>query len=91
MFAMQSRSDGSPWRLTRYWTTLACLIALVAGLLTLAAGHPMHGWLTVLASLLLVQGSAWGRRGRRHAEHMPMLTEQAEPSRIANRRWRKAA
>lgn len=81
----------SPWRRTRYWTTLACLVALVAGLLTLAAGHPVHGWLMVLASLVLVKGSVWGRRGRRH-EPMPALTAQAKSKAAGTTaKWRKAA
>jgi hypothetical protein len=87
--AASSRSARSAWRLTRYWTTTACLTALVAGLVTLAAGHPMLGWLMVLGSLMLVQGSVWGRRGRRRSD-MPMLTEAGEHSRHNNRHWHKA-
>lgn len=64
----------SPWKLSRYWTTLACVTALVAGMLTLVAGHPLHGGLMLLGSLLLVKGTIWGRRGRRRAA----ITVQAE-------------
>lgn len=87
--AAPPNSARSPWRFTRYWTSLACVTALVAGLLTLAAGHPMHGWLMVLGALMLVRGTVWGRRSRRYAE-MPMLTEAPQPTQ-ASRKWRKAA
>lgn len=90
MSATQHRSSApSPYRLTRYWTTLACVSALVAGLVTLAAGHPMHGWLMVLGSLMLVKSTVWGRGSRRSPE-MPMLTEAPE-SEQARSKWRKAA
>lgn len=85
----RTRSGSSPWRFTRHWTTIACLSALAAGLLTLAAGHPMHGWLLVLGSVMLVKGTVRGRRGRRRSDVMPMLTEP--PRDADHRRWRKAA
>ncbi|MFT3857604.1 MAG: hypothetical protein QM742_08945 [Aquabacterium sp.] len=91
MSAAPIRSQGrSPWRRTRYWTTLACLTALVAGLLTLAAGHPMHGWLMMLGALMLVKGTIWGRRSRRHTE-MPMLAEHVDTEAAAPRKWREVA
>jgi len=43
----------------RYWTTLACVLAMaavVAGLLTLSAGQLMQGWLMILGGLVLVTG-----------------------------------
>ncbi len=79
MSAAEQGLGRSPWRMTRYWTTLACLACLAAGLLTLSAGHPLHGWLLVLGSLALVKGTVWGRRGRRRL---------GAP--LAQRRWRKA-
>lgn len=91
MSAAANRPGRSPWRHTRYWTTLACLSALGAGMLTLAAGHPLHGWLLVLASLVLVKGTIWGRRSRRRPD-MPMLAQTPETtSAQQNRKWRKAA
>lgn len=91
MSAAQTQRGSSPWRFTRVWATLACLSALIAGLLTLAAGHPAHGWLMVLASLVLVKGSIWGRRSRRHTD-MPVLTPApVKVSSAPTRKWRKAA
>lgn len=93
MFAAQHRSGSSPWRFTRYWTTLACLTSLIAGLMTLSAGHPLHGWLMVLASLVLVKGTVWGRRSRRHTD-LPMVAADAVKATSASgnsRKWRKAA
>lgn len=84
--APPGRTGRSPWRSTRYWTTFACLTTLVTGLITLAAGHPLHGWLLVLGSLMLVKGTVWGRRSRRRAG-MPMLAPlQAPPQAVDDSR-----
>lgn len=80
----------SPWRRTRYWTTSACIAGVAAGLLTLAAGHPMHGWLLILGGLMLVRGTVFGRRGRRHHPHAHGHGEAAVAS-PNSRKWRKAA
>ena len=79
----------SLWKRSRYWTTLACVLASVSGLLTMLAGHSLHGALLLLAGLALVQGSIWGRRGKRHAaaESMHEVTVETADS----RKWRKAA
>ena len=47
---------------TRYWSTFICLTALVAGGLTLWAGHAIHGVLMLLAALVLAKGSVFRRR-----------------------------
>lgn len=79
----------SVWRRTRYWTTLACALAAVAGVLSLASGHNMHGALLLLAALVLRNGSVFGRRGRRHLHADMPAVEQAQAD--AARKWRKAA
>lgn len=79
----------SVWRRTRYWTTLACTLAAVAGMLSLASGHSMHGALLLLAALVLFNGSVFGRRGRRHLHEDLSAAEQAQAD--ATRKWRKAA
>jgi hypothetical protein len=93
MPASQARSR-SPWQRTRYWTTFACLVAVAAGLLTLAAGHPMHGWLMILGGLMLVRGTVFGKRGRRirlHAHGPGHGQTAAIGSNNNSRKWRKAA
>lgn len=74
---------------TRYWTTLACVLAGMSGLLTMLAGHSVHGALLLLAGLVLVKGSIWGRRGKRHAGSEPVAPGSAESAN--SRKWRKAA
>jgi len=86
---MPASRSHSPWRRTRYWTTLACVSAVLAGLLTLAAGHPLHGWLMILGGLMLVKGTVFGRRGRRHLREHEAAMQQTAAS--AGRKWRKAA
>lgn len=72
----------------RHLTTLACVLACTAGLLTLLSGHAIHGALLMLAGLVLVPGSVWGRR---HKPHHLDAALQATSSAPATRRWRKAA
>jgi hypothetical protein len=48
----------------RQVTTLACALMALLGLWNLLSARPMHGMLALAASLLLVQGSIWGRRAR---------------------------
>lgn len=79
----------SMWRRTRYWTTLACALAAMAGLLSLARGHNVHGALLLLAALVLFNGSVFSRRGRRHLHDDLSAAEQAQAD--TNRKWRKAA
>ncbi len=86
---MPASRSTSPWRRTRYWTTLACVSAILAGLLTLGAGHLLHGWLLILAGLVLSKGTVFGRRGRRHLrEHEAAVQHTATAT---SRKWRKAA
>ena len=90
MSASLPRSS-SAWKRSRYWATLACMVALVAGLLTLAAGHPLHGSLMLLGALMLVNSTIWGRRGRRQAP-MPAQEEVARSApAVASRKWHEAA
>jgi hypothetical protein len=62
--------------------------AILAGLLTLAAGHPLHGWLLILGGLMLVKGTVFGRRGRRQLREHEVAVQQTA---TASRKWRKAA
>jgi hypothetical protein len=78
----------SPWKRTRYWTTLACLACVMGGLGALAAGHPLFGWLLILGGLMLAQRTVLGRRGRRTSRTADTaLQGGGHPS----RKWRKAA
>lgn len=86
---MPASRSTSPWRLTRYWTTFACVAAVLAGLLTLSAGHLMHGWLLILAGLMLVKGTVFGRRSRRPQREHEVAAQQSAAT--ADRKWRKAA
>lgn len=72
----------------RHLTTLACVLACAAGLLTLLSGHVIHGALLMLAGLVLVPGSIWGRRRKQHRLDATLLAASSAP---ATRRWRKAA
>lgn len=72
----------------RHLTTLACVLACAAGLLALLSGHVAHGALLMLAGLVLVPGSIWGRRHKRQPLDAGLLTPEGVP---AARRWRKAA
>lgn len=49
----------------RQVTTLACALMALLGLWSLISARPAHGVLALAASLLLVQGSVWGRKARR--------------------------
>lgn len=75
-------------RRIRHLTTLACVLACAAGLLTLLSGHVIHGALLMLAGLVLVPGSIWGRRHKQHQLDATLLATSSAP---ATRRWRKAA
>lgn len=72
----------------RHLTTLACVLACAAGLLTLLSGHLIHGALLMLGALVLVPGSIWGRRHKRQPLDVGLLTAEGAP---VARRWRKAA
>lgn len=72
----------------RHLTTLACVLACAAGLLTLLSGHLIHGALLMLGGLALVPGSIWGRRHKRQPRDASLLTAEGAP---VARRWRKAA
>jgi hypothetical protein len=63
---------------------------VAAGLCTLAAGHPMHGWLMILGGLMLVRGTVFGKRGRRVRLHAHSHAAAITPS-SDSRKWRKAA
>ena len=49
----------------RLITTGACLLMALLSLWSLLSARPVHGALALAASLLLVQGSIWGRKARR--------------------------
>ncbi|MEJ5898108.1 hypothetical protein WIT60_14855 [Aquabacterium sp. G14] len=49
----------------RLITTGACVLMGLLGLWSLLSARPVHGALALAASLLLVQGSIWGRKARR--------------------------
>ncbi len=49
----------------RLITTAACALMALLGLWSLLSARPLHGMLALAASLLLVQGSIWGRKARR--------------------------
>ena len=55
----------------RLITTGACVLAALLGLWSLLSARPVHGMLALAASLLLVQGSIWGRKARRRAPVRP--------------------
>ncbi|MFZ2297643.1 MAG: hypothetical protein A3G29_12110 [Burkholderiales bacterium RIFCSPLOWO2_12_FULL_64_99] len=55
----------------RQVTTLACALMALLGLWSLLSARPAHGVLALAASLLLVQGSVWGRKARRAPMHRP--------------------
>ena len=55
----------------RLTTTGACVLAALLGLWSLLSARPVHGMLALAASLLLVQGSIWGRKARRRAPVRP--------------------
>jgi hypothetical protein len=79
----------SPWKRARYWATLALGLTTTAGLLLLANGHLMLGALTLLAALLLVKSSVFGRRAKRiHHDSAPATSATAAPHRS---KLRKAA
>ena len=48
-----------------------CVLAALLGLWSLLSARPVHGMLALAASLLLVQGSIWGRKARRRAPLQP--------------------
>ena len=87
MPAVQAHTT-SQWKRTRYLATMVCTMGLVGGLLTLAAGHPLYGWLLILAGLMLVKSTVFGKRGRRHLHE---AEEALQQSSNAQRKWRKAA
>lgn len=75
---------------TRYWTTFACVTAWLAGILTLWAGHPIHGALMLVAALVLVKSSVFGRRKK---SSLP-LADASMPtpaSQVPSGKLRKAA
>lgn len=49
----------------RLITTGACVLMALLSLWSLLSARPVHGALALAASLLLVQGSIWGRKARR--------------------------
>ena len=55
----------------RLITTGACVLMALLGLWSLLSARPVHGALALAASLLLVQGSIWGRKARRGAPVRP--------------------
>lgn len=72
----------------RQLTSLACVLACMAGLLALASGHVIHGALLLLGGLVLVPGSIWGRRHKHHVADASLSEPHSVPT---TRRWRKAA
>lgn len=54
----------------RVMTTATCVLTGMVGLWSLASDRPVHGVLAMVASMLLLQGSVWGRKARR-ARVMP--------------------
>ena len=55
----------------RLITTGVCVLMALLGLWSLFSARPAHGVLALAASLLLVQGSIWGRKARRRAPVRP--------------------
>lgn len=55
----------------RLITTGVCVLMALLGLWGLLSARPVHGVLALAASLLLVQGSIWGRKARRGAPVRP--------------------
>lgn len=49
----------------RLMTTATCVLTGMVGLWSLASNRPVHGVLALAASVLLLQGSVWGRKARR--------------------------
>jgi len=78
----------SPWKRTRHWTTLACTLCALAGLIALGGGHLIHGALLLLAAGVLLPGSVLGRR---HKRHPAPEFGAARPGSQAASKWRKAA
>lgn len=79
-------------RRTRHWTTFACVTAWLAGIMTLWAGHPIHGALMLVAALVLVKSSVFGRRRkstRAHSTQTSTAVAQHHPGQA--RKLRKAA
>lgn len=78
----------SPWTRTRHWTTLACALCTLAGLIALVGGHLIHGALLLLAAGVLLPGSVLGRRHKRHPAHG---VGSVQPGSQAASKLRKAA
>jgi hypothetical protein len=55
----------------RLITTGVCVLMALLGLWGLLGARPVHGMLALAASLLLVQGSIWGRKARRRTPVRP--------------------
>jgi hypothetical protein len=74
----------------RYLTTLTCVLTALVALGVLANGHVIHSALLMLATMVLIPGSIWGRRHRMHAAQ-PIVATVASAALAVARRWRKAA
>jgi hypothetical protein len=71
----------------RYLTTLTCVLTALVAMGALSNGHLIHGALLMLAAMVLIPGSIWGRRHRLHATQPSV----ASAALAVARRWRKAA
>ena len=60
-----------PLRQRRWVRPALRSLAALLGLWSLLSARPVHGMLALAASLLLVQGSIWGRKARRRAPVRP--------------------
>lgn len=78
----------SPWQRSRYWATAACCTVATTGVLTLWAGHLLHGSLMLLAAALLVRHTVLARGYRRRVMEAAL---PGTPSVSQARKWRKAA
>ena len=68
----------SMWLRSRWWATLACVLAFGGGLWAAWGQHTLHALLLMAASLLLARGSVWGSRARRR--HALALAEARSQS-----------
>lgn len=62
-----SSSTTSIWQRSRQATSVACLLAGVAGLALMAQGHNLHGVLALAACTVLLRSSVVSHRARRRA------------------------
>lgn len=83
------------WRRSRWGATAALALLALGSAITLVNGHWLHGGLMALGAALLVKGSVFGRRSRRHswqeaeaqtqtqAVHSALSAPQGAPRKVA--------